>query len=114
MAGQDWSITIVPQGGSFVFQPQEQNAENSDLISWNNRTNEEHQPWPASEDWTPLPESEITKGKAGCTYLSDPIEPWESSTPAYLCAAPLTGSKPIYYVCRIHPEEHGTIVVSAS
>ena len=113
MAGQDWSISIVPQGDTFVFQPQQQNAENSDMISWNNRTNETHQPWPADANWEPLPEDQVTKGKAGCTYLSDPIDAWESSSPAYVCAAPLKGSTTIYYVCRFHQNEHGTIVVSA-
>lgn len=119
MAGQDWSITIVPSGSSAAFQPQNgkpgqpQNAENADLISWNNRTGEKHQPWPATSDWTPLPDSQITKGSAGCTYLSDEIDPWSSSSPAYLCQAPTSGSTTIYYVCKFHPNEHGTIVVSA-
>ena len=113
MAGQDWSIRIEPDGDTFVFNPSQQNAENSDMISWNNRSDETHQPWPANEDWEPLPDDQVTKAKAGCTYLSDPIEAWESWSPAYVCAAPLTGSTTLYYVCRFHPDEHGTIVVSA-
>jgi hypothetical protein len=119
MAGQDWSITIIPSGNAAAFQPQNgeagqpQDAENSDLISWNNRTGETHQPWPATSDYQPLPDDQITKGSAGCNYLSDPIEPWESSQPAYLCQAPTTGATTIYYVCKFHPDEHGTIVVNA-
>ena len=113
MAGQDWSIRIAPDGDTFAFDPSQQNAENSDMISWNNRTDETHQPWPADSNWEPVPEDQVTKGSAGCSYLSDPIEPWTSSSPAYVCAAPLTGSTTIYYVCRYHPQEHGTIVVSA-
>lgn len=120
MAGQDWSITIVPSGNSAAFQPQNgqagqpQNTENSDLVSWNNRTGEEHQPWPATSDYQPLPDDQITKGSAGCNYLSDPIQPWESSQPAYLCTVPSSGqTTTIYYVCKFHPNEHGTIVVNA-
>ena len=119
MPGQDWSITIVPSGDVAAFQPQNgepgqpQNAGNADLISWNNRTGNPHQPWPATADYQPLPEDQITKGSAGCNYLSDPIDPWSSSSPAYLCAAPNSGSTTIYYVCKFHPNEHGTIVVSA-
>jgi hypothetical protein len=115
MPGQDWSITIASSGDS-AFQPKSQDAENSDLISWNNRTGQQHQPWPATADYQPLPDSDITKGAAGCNYLSDVIEPWESSSPAYVCAAPLTGSTTIYYVCKIHPDEpreQGAIVVSS-
>ena len=40
MAGQDWSIRIEPDGDTFVFNPSQQNAENSDMISWNNRSDD--------------------------------------------------------------------------
>jgi hypothetical protein len=118
MAGQDWSITIVPSGSSAAFQPQNgspgqpQRAENADLISWNNRTGETHQPWPATEDYEPLPDSQVQKGTA--VYLSDEIEAWSSSSPAYLCTAPPMGVTTIYYVCKFHPEEQGQIKVSAT
>lgn len=119
MPGQDWSITIVPSGTSAAFQPQNgqpgqpQQATNADLISWNNRTGQKHQPWPLGPDNQLLPESQITKGSAGCTYLSDPIDPWSSSSPAYLCQAPTSGATVINYACKFHPNERGTIVVSA-
>lgn len=109
MAGQDWSITI--NSSTPAFDPDPQQAENTDLISWNNRTGETHQPWPTTPDWTPWPDSVMKKGVAG--YLSDPIEPWSSSTPAYVCGAPPTGETTIYYICKNHPEERGTIVVTA-
>jgi hypothetical protein len=117
MAGQDWSITIVPSEDCAAFTPQNgkpgepQAAENSDLISWNNRTGQKHQPWQSTSDYQPLSQQQAGPGTPG--YLSDPIEPWESSTPAYLCTAPDQGSTTIYYICKVHPKEHGTIVVSA-
>lgn len=117
MAGQDWSITITPSmqyEADAAFAPNPQDAEGNDLISWNNRTGAVHQPWPANAEWEPLPDDQITKGTPGCTYLSDPIDPWSSSSPAYLCAAPTTGSTTINYVCKFHPQERGTIVVSAT
>lgn len=114
MAGQDWSITIT--SSTPAFDPDTQQAENTDLIAWNNRTGDTHQPWQSTSDWVALPDDKITKGAAGCTYLSDPIEPWSSSTPAYVCAAPTDApSTTIYYICKNHPEderERGTIVVS--
>lgn len=109
MAGQDWSITITPSG----FDPTSQQAQNADLISWNNRTGERHQPWPLGSDGQPVPEKDITRGSAGCNYLSDPIDPWSPSTPAYLCQAPESGSQKIEYTCRFHPNERGSIVISA-
>lgn len=113
MAGQDWSITITPSGQFAAFNPNPQQAQNADLVAWNNRTGETHQPWPLGQDGQPIPEADITRGSAGCTYLSDPIDPWSSSSPAYLCQAPDKGKTTIEYTCKFHPEERGSIVVSA-
>jgi hypothetical protein len=121
MSGQDWSIKIVPgAGGLAAFEPDLMGAKpgdplqttNADLISWNNRTGQEHQPWPATSNYTPLLPQDVTTGPTG-NYLSDPIPPWEPSTPAYLTTAPSSGSTTIYYVCKNHPDEQGTIIVSA-
>jgi hypothetical protein len=118
MAGQDWSIKIVSSGGTTSFEPdvigggpgQPLQAQGGDLVSWNNRTAAAHWPWPADSSYTPLPDKEA---EAAGTYLSDKIAPYEPSRPAYLCGAPSSGSTTIYYVCKLHPSEHGTIVVSA-
>ena len=109
MAGQDWSITIRVSGGSTTFDPNPQQAENSDLVSWNNRTGETHQPWPLDAEGALDPNCK--PGESG--YLSDPIDPWSSSSPAYVCAAPQQGSTTIAYGCKFHENERGSIVVSA-
>src|SRR5712691_1944625 len=122
MAGQDWSIKIIPSDtGAAAFVPDLRGAqpgtplqtENADLVSWNNRTAQTHQPWPADAQFQPLAESNVTKG-AGGNYLSDPIPPWQPSTPAYQTTAPETGNTTVYYCCKLHPQETGTIVISAS
>lgn len=113
MAGQDWSITISSSKGITTFKANPQLAENTDLISWNNRTNQTHQPWPLSTTSDePLPAAEVSAALGN--YLSDPIPPWTSSQPAYVCTAPTTGSTSIPYCCKFHPSERGEIKVYAS
>ena len=110
MSGQDWSIKIVPAatGSLSEFTPNPQQAQNADLVSWNNRTGESHWPWPADSSFTPMSEEDAKKTE---NWLSTEIPPWESSIPAYVCPdfLPGTTQKTLYYVCRLHPEEHGTI-----
>lgn len=110
MSGQDWSIKIVPAASGSIaeFTPDPLQAENADLVSWNNRTAESHWPWPADSAFTPMSEEDATKIE---NWLSTEIPPWESSTPAYVCPDLEKGctQKTLYYVCRLHPEEHGTI-----
>lgn len=119
MAGQDWSIKIITSGNSAAFQPdvpggkpnEPLQAQNADIVSWNNRTPEPHQPWPTeTADGPPI--AGVKRGDPN--YLADPISPWESSTPAYLCVAPQTGTTTVYYCCKFHTNERGSIVVSAS
>ena len=107
MAGQDWSITITPSGSIAAFNPNPQQAQNSDLVAWNNRTGETHQPWQLGADGQPIPEADITKGSAGCTYLSDPIDPWSSSY-VYDFVSDLKGS-----TASTHLELHGASVYGA-
>lgn len=106
MAGQAWSITIVPgtNGASFVpdvYIPPDQTkpvalqAGNGDLISWNNQTDQEHEIW-----------------QTGGDRITEPIAPRQSSFPAYVIALPnneTTGA--VSYYCSYHPEETGTIDV---
>jgi hypothetical protein len=128
MSGQDWSITIVSlDSGGAAFQPDLMGAKpgdplkagNADLISWNNRTSNEHQPWAADAQYQPLPENDIVMGSPG-NYLSDPIPAWQPSSPAYLTSVLDASGKAlpdptiIYYVCKFHPDEQGQIVVSVN
>jgi len=124
MAGQDWSIMIVTKGGSTGFQPDVPGSkfgdplktEDADLISWNNRTGKNHWPW-AIDPTTGEPFVNAEAAKDADLYLSDEVEAWQSSSPAYPTAAPAAGSTTINYICKLHendPTEKGQIIVSAS
>jgi hypothetical protein len=124
----DWSIKIVPaaSGGGAAFQPNLQGynpgealpAQQDDLVSWNNTTNDEHQPWPTDSSYKPLSEADVLP-RGGPNYLSDPISAGESSRPAYNVTQP-TPPPPatppdtwtVYYYCKLHPDtktERGSI-----
>jgi len=123
----DWSIKIVQAGGGTAFVPDlygakpgdPLQAQQDDLVTWNNTTDDPHQPWPTDASYQPLPDSEVPRGSA--KYLSDVIPPQGSSRPSYDVAqpdaVPPSTTKPstwtVYYYCKIHPEatsERGTIV----
>jgi len=119
MSGQDWSIMITPSsnaGGPANYTPDLMNAKpgdplqtgNADIVSWNNRTPDQHQPWPLGPDGKPLSEADA---KSQGLYLSNVIAPWQSSSPGYVTTAPATGSTTIAYTCTFHPDERGSIVV---
>jgi len=76
-------------------------AKAGDLVGWNNRTPKYHQPWEANSSFQPIDDGALTND----------IEPWQGSTAAYKVVKPATGTT-IFYVCKAHPDEHGTIVVS--
>jgi hypothetical protein len=113
MAGQSWSITIKDEDGTLQLVPdvfdadptKGLQAQNGDLVSWNNQTEVEHQPWPADSNYNPI------ANPTDAQKLSDPIPGWDSSTPEYLIqtAAPAT----IYYILKDQPSVHGTIDIVA-
>lgn len=121
----DWSIKIVQlDSGETVFVPDLQGAQpgdplqtwQDDLVSWNNTTNKTHQPWPTDSSYQPLPDSQVLP-RGSATYMSDEIPPGESSTPSYDVPPPPAANPPletwtIYYCCKKHPTEHGTIVAT--
>jgi len=124
----DWSIKIVPaaSGGGAAFQPDLQGygpgdalpAQQDDLVTWGNWTDDTHQPWPTDANYNPLPETQVLP-RGSANYLSDPIPPGESSRPSYDVALPT--SKPnswtVYYFCKLHPDvesERGTIDATVS
>ena len=121
----DWSIKIIPaaSGRGAAFQPDLQGygpgdplpAQEDDLVTWNNTTEDEHQPWPTDSNYSPLSEA-VVLPRGGPNYLSDPIPAGNSSTPAYDVAQPNTTPPPdswtVYYYCKLHPmitSERGTI-----
>ena len=114
----DWSIKIIATpGGGAALQPDLVDAkpgdplevQEDDLISWNNTTNQQYQPWPTDSNFVPLPDDKVSM--ANDNYLSDPIPANRSSTPVYDVVMPTSGDT-IYY-CLKNTNVRGTIVVSA-
>jgi hypothetical protein len=123
MVMPDWSIKIVDTVNGTAFVPDlygakagdPLQAQQDDLVTWNNMTNDTHQPWPSDASYQPLPDSQVKRGSAA--YLSDPIPPQGSSRPSYDVAQPAGPPPPatwtVYYCCKLHPDavsERGTIV----
>lgn len=124
----DWSIKIVSasSGGGAAFQPDVPGfnvgdplpAQQDDLVSWSNTTDDTHQPWPTDSNYNPLSEAQVLP-RGSANYLSDPIPPDESSRPSYDVSqpTPTPPAKPpsswtVYYFCKRHPTvttERGTI-----
>jgi hypothetical protein len=119
----DWSIRIVraSSGGGAAFVPDLSGygpgdalpAQQDDLVTWGNETDETHQPWPTDCNYVPLSEAEVLP-RGSANYLSDPIPPQESSRPSYDVSQPATNPNAwtVYYFCKLHPDietERGTI-----
>jgi hypothetical protein len=125
----DWSIKIVAasSGGGAAFAPDITGygpgdplpAQQDDLVSWNNTTDETHQPWPTDSSYNPLSEAEVLP-RGSANYLSDPIPAGQSSRPSYDVAQPPPtppqtnppNEWTVYYFCKLHPDietERGTI-----
>lgn len=98
MAGRLWSILIVPgsSGGFAQFVPDipmsNLQAQQNDLLCWNNQTNQQHQP--AISDTEPL---------------SNLLDPFTSTEVAYEVLQ--TPPTIIRYYCLNHPHETGTVEV---
>ncbi|MEA2602210.1 MAG: hypothetical protein QOF89_3202 [Acidobacteriota bacterium] len=75
-----------------VFVPALQQAPQYSLITWNNTTNETHQP-------------ELYDG----SFATDPILPGQSSRPDYYITAASPATIP--YRCKLHSGENGAISV---
>lgn len=134
----DWTIKIFVDdaNGKTYFQPnlggftpgQALPTQQDDTVSWNNKTDDTHQPWPTDSNYNPIPDSTVRPPTTPPTpnymyplYMSDPIPPGQSSNPAYdillqnsTLQDPKNGT--IYYFCLSHPNEiteRGTITVSS-
>lgn len=125
----DWSIKIIPAASvtdpGAAFQPDLQGynpgdplpAQQDDLVTWNNTTNETHQPWQTDSNYQPLSDAWVEQYPY--LYLSNEIPAGEPSTPAYDVAIPGGVSAPkkwtVYYFCKTHPtrkSEQGTIAAT--
>ncbi|HKO55875.1 MAG TPA: multicopper oxidase domain-containing protein [Thermoanaerobaculia bacterium] len=91
----DWSINISTSStGQTQFTDNPLNATINDSVSWANRTNEVHQ-----------------IAISGVTF-TEPIQPFDSSKPAYICRGTSGGSIPYQCVTPGH-NESGTIKLAA-
>ena len=125
----DWSIKIVPSssGTGAAFQPDLKGKNPGDplecmvddLVTWNNTTHDQHQPWPADSSYNALPNDQVLP-RGGPNYLSDIVPAGGSSRPSYDVAQPSTQPPPqtwtVYYICALHPyveSERGTIIGNA-
>jgi hypothetical protein len=120
----DWSVKIVPAANPTptapaAFQPDLMGSKpgdplkvlDDDLVTWNNTTAQEHWPWQTDANYAPVPENPTTHDPQDPTLkLSNPIKPNSSSRPSYDVLKP--GGGTIYYCCKYHPQERGTIVVT--
>jgi plastocyanin len=100
----DWSIKIVPvtpsnPAGPAQFNPSPQPCLVSDNISWNNQTDEEHQPWPLGSDGQP----------AATGWGVNMIPAGQSSNPSFSVPASPTGI--VKYCCKKHQTELGQLEV---
>lgn len=133
----DWSIKIIPNPKPVAGQPallvpdlvgakpgDPLQAQEDDLVSWNNTTGTAYQPWPADNQYKLQPVKGITPPPAPppfpipspAGYLSDMIPGKLSSKPAYNVVMPATGN--VVYYCLIDAKGNATkmcgqIIVSA-
>jgi len=102
---QTQMISIDDQPGQTLakFEPQSLNVASGDLINWRNNTSSPH--WPAP------------KGKPKDTWMDAeipaklPTQPAPTS-PQTLSFGAVTQPTTVEYVCALHPEETGTIIVT--
>jgi hypothetical protein len=88
-------------------------AAQGDLVSWSNRTDDVHEPWPADQNYTPLTDAQV--GPTGSpNYLSDEINPGHASRPSWMVTATaIGGGKTVFYCCKLHPREHGKVTITS-
>ena len=120
----DWSIKIVQTKNGTAFQPDLQGygpgaplpAQQDDLVTWANTTNQTHQPSMTDSNYNPITPDPVRGTK---NYMSDPIPPNQSSRPDWDVIGPSNSGDQdwtIYYFCKLHPNEQserGTIQASA-
>jgi hypothetical protein len=133
----DWSIRIIPNPNRIADRPillvpdlvdaqpgDPLEAQNDDLVSWNNETGQPYQPWPTDAlgnlepvgGKTPPPAPPPFPLPSPDLYLSDMIPANLSSSPAYNVVMPASGS--IVHYCLIDANGNptkvrGQIIVSA-
>jgi hypothetical protein len=122
------SIKIVRRKGTVGFEPDIPGSQPGDPlevdrgegVTWNNRTNQPHWPWPIDAQGNLLSEADALARKL---FLCDRIPARQVSVP--ICdinpdfspqpppqpPPPNVPQPTINYVCRLHRQERGSIVV---
>jgi hypothetical protein len=123
------SIKIVRRKGTIGFEPDIPGSQPGDPlevdrgegVTWNNRTNQPHWPWPIDAQGNLLSEADAF---ARNLYLCDRIPARQVSVPIFDVNPDFSPQQPpppplpnvppptINYVCRLHQQERGSIVVS--
>lgn len=125
----DWSIRIVPNPMPLAGRPvllvpdlvgalpgDPLDAQEDDLVSWNNESGQPYQPWPTDalgnlqpvKTVTPPPAPPPFSLPSPKLYLSDMVPPNLSSSPAYNVVMPLPGN--IVHYCLIDANGNATKV----
>jgi hypothetical protein len=105
-------IRTKDASGAFLpVQPKAQpgdplKAYEDDTVIWKNTTDQRHWPWPADKNFKGLDQTQVSKEKGN--YLSGEIPPHSPSDVIY--NLPENGGT-IFYCCKLHEGEHGTIIV---
>jgi len=114
----DWAIDIIPSGTGAAFRPKlvppakpgdPLKAQPLDIVSWGNRTTEQHQPWPTVGNAPNGPPVPVPASGNPPGFMCDPILPDQSSSPQFVVTG--TAGTQINYCCRFHPDERGQILV---
>ena len=96
------TINIQGTGKSTSFSPQALQATSGWPINWYNQTNQPHQPWQTDKNYQPQQQSTlagvIQPGTTSLVYTLNPPTPGANSWT-------------VYYCCKLHPNERGTIVI---
>jgi|SRR6266576_3090442 hypothetical protein len=120
-----WSIKIVPlrspvAGQTAEFVPDFPGAKpgdplevsSGDGVSWNNESEQVHQPWPTDAAGNVLSDPPIGP-RLTPNYLSDPVEAQTSSRPQWNATSSPATQNTIFYRCRVfgHENETGKIII---
>jgi hypothetical protein len=120
-----WMVNIVAgqnPGDPATFVPQLQQpgpggalqASKGDIVAYFNATDDAHQPWPTDSNFVPLPDASVPRQST--YYLSDQIAAKHSSRPSWVAFPPTSAMSPdgktLFYCCKLHPNEHGAIIVT--
>jgi hypothetical protein len=113
----DWSIKIVAVANprpdfKAEFLPDLSKAtrgdplkvQRGDLVSWNNTTGDAHRPWLVTSANAPPTDPPPNKN-----YLTTTPVPPHSPSDDYYVDVP--AGTTLYYCCKLHPAERGSIVV---